>query len=76
MSLVRISALPHLYGIPEETARRWLSEGKLTRHGGRLTKDGRRVKPWLVDTDEVEQQGRQHIRVFETRHAEQYAQVR
>lgn len=32
-------------GIPAATIRRWLSEGRLCRHGQR--------KPWRVDVDEV-----------------------
>lgn len=32
-------------GVPSGTIRRWLSEGRLTRHGD--------AKPWRVDFDEV-----------------------
>ena len=53
-----------LYGVPAGTVRRWLHEGKLTRHG---------TKPYLVDTDEVELLAGRHIRAFETRHATEVA---
>ena len=32
-------------GVPSGTIRRWLAEGRLTRHGER--------KPWRVDYDEI-----------------------
>jgi predicted site-specific integrase-resolvase len=52
VSLVPLAALDFLYGVPYGTARRWMSEGKLTKHG---------KKPYQVDTDEVEPLAQAHI---------------
>lgn len=41
----RISDAARITGVPSGTIRRWLSEGRLTRHGHH--------KPWQVDYDEV-----------------------
>lgn len=57
--LVPIAALKHLYGIPAGTARRWLSEGKLARHGTK--------KPYRVDTDDVEALAQRHIEAYKIR---------
>lgn len=44
-TLLDLPATAHIYRVPLGTLRRWLSEGKLTRHG---------TKPYRVDLAEVE----------------------
>lgn len=62
MRLVRLSDLEGLYGVPSGTARRWLSEGRLTKY----VKNGK-LRPWYVSTDEVEAIAQRHILAYETR---------
>lgn len=45
MVLLDLPATAHVYHVPLSTLRRWLAEGKLTRHGS---------KPYRVDLEEVE----------------------
>ena len=45
MVLLGLADTAHIYRVPVGTLRRWLSEGRLTRHGR---------KPYRVDLAEVE----------------------
>lgn len=61
MPLITLSDLEAIYGIPGGTARRWLSEGKLTKRTDK--------RPYKVDTDEVEALARRHMAALATRQA-------
>lgn len=45
--LMSLPDAAHIYGVRLPTLRRWLSEGRLVRHGS--------TKPYKVDASEVEQ---------------------
>ena len=47
MILLSLPDAAHIYHVPVSTLRRWLSEGRIVRHGER--------RPYQVDASEVEQ---------------------
>lgn len=59
MSHIPVWAVTYLYGVPAGTVRRWLSEGKLKRHGR---------KPYSVETEDVEKLAARHIEAKKDTH--------